>query len=248
MEAAPAAGNRDWIACEMCRHRSGVGFDGLDDAEAAFMTGFKLGRQAVPAGGYVESAGSPMLLTLYSGLALRVGLPGSGTPCAMGLAFPGDLIGFETLVGPPVLRLRALTDLTYCQFDPDRWTELLAVPSLAERLLRAQALAARETAERLAVATCRSAVGRLCHFVLRTYEALLARKLVRGLSFRLPLPRQELADLLGFTPVHLRRVLATLARDNVLDLSQGRVAIHDLERLRVLAGPLDPPLQRRPLL
>ncbi|MDH7974187.1 Crp/Fnr family transcriptional regulator [Sphingomonas sp. AR_OL41] len=234
----PVLAPPDWIACAQCRHRDGVGFVGHDDDDAAFMTAFKLGRGTLQAGANIEGdAGQPILLTLYSGWALRLRQGAATGAAILGIALPGDLIGLETVfIGRGALRLQALTDITYCQFDPARWRELLDRPALAERVLRAQALARREAEERQVAATTLSATGNLCHFVLTLHDALRRRKLARDDSFHLPLNRKQLAGALGLTALHLRRVLANLRETGVLELSDGRATLHDLSRLRRLAG------------
>jgi CRP-like cAMP-binding protein len=228
----------DWISCAKCRHRDGVGFAGHSDDDAAYMTGFKVGRGTLQAGAFIEGdAEQPLLLTLYSGWALRLarGRPtGAGI---LGVALPGDLIGLGTVfVERGALRLQALTDVTYCQFDPARWRELIDRPALAERIFRAQALARREAEERQMAATTLSATGNLCNFILTLHDALRRRKLAGDGSFHLPLNRKQLAGALGLTALHLRRVLANLRETGVLELSDGRATLHNLPRLRLLAG------------
>lgn len=234
----PVMAPPDWISCAKCRHRDGVGFVGHSDNDAAFMTEFKLGRGTLPAGTYIESdTDQPLLLTLYSGWALRLEKGRSTGAGILGVALPGDLIGLETVfVGRGTLRLQALTDVTYCQFDPLRWRELLDRPALAERVLRAQALARREAEERQMAATTLSATGNLCHFILTLHDALRRRKLARDGSFHLPLTRKQLAGVLGLTALHLRRVLSNLRETRVLEVSDGRATLHDLPCLRLLAG------------
>lgn len=81
----------DWIPCAKCRHRDGVGFESHSDDEAAFLTGFKLGRGLLAAGDAIEGdAARPLLLTLYSGLALRFVTRGSAARSIVAVALPGD--------------------------------------------------------------------------------------------------------------------------------------------------------------
>jgi len=228
----------DWIPCSECRHRSGVGFAGHSDSDAAFMTLFKLGRGSLRAGESIDGdADRPLLLTLYSGWALRLAGGRSSQDGILGITLPGDLVGLETVfANRGALRFQALTDITYCQFNPTRWRELLDRPMLAERLTRIQALARLDAEDRQLAATTLSATGNLCHFLLAIHDALRRRKLAREGSFRLPLNRKQVAAALGLTPLHLRRVLANLERTGVLELREGRATLHDPARARALAG------------
>lgn len=202
------------------------------------MTGFKLGRASLRAGAFIEGdADRPLLLTLYSGWALRLAKDHPTAHGILGVTFPGDLVGLETVfIKRGAVRLQALTDITYCQFDPARWRELLVRPTLAERLLRLQAQYRLAAEERQMAATTLSATGNLCHFVLGLHDALRRRKLAPEGSFRLPLNRKQVAAVLGLTAVHLRRVLKALESAGLLEMREGRVTLHDITRLRSLAG------------
>lgn len=233
----PATQPIDWIPCSACRH-GGVGFEAHTDSDAAFMTEFRLGRGAIAAGASLDGdARHPLLITLYSGWALRLRLSPSGQETVLGIALPGDLIGVQTILSEKSgLRLRALTDVTFCQFDPARWRALFAVPSLAERFCRIEALARQEAEERRAAMASLSAAGNLSHFLLGLYDGLRSRKLAREGSFHLPLARNQMAALLGMTTMHLRRTLGGLAEANVLEIRGDRIVLYNLPRMRSLAG------------
>jgi CRP/FNR family transcriptional regulator len=226
------------ISCDLCRHRVGVGLEGLSEGETDFMLRFKAGHDFAPAGSWIggSASGARFLFTLYSGWALRCRADRGGRGQPAGIALPGDLLGIETMIGTaPDLKVRALTDVTYCRFDPARWRELLAVPSLAERIVRIEALARIETEDRL-LAAGRSATAAVCYFFHSLFGGLSQRKLVRDNSFGLPLSLSLVAETLGLTPVHLRRILRRLDADAILRIADHRVHVLDSGRLALLAG------------
>lgn len=238
------------IGCDACRHRVGVGFEGLSPAEAERMMSFKVAHEFAPAGTWIGGAGGkgPFLFTLYSGWALRCREEEPGRRRAAGLSLPGELVGLESVTGADTqLRIRALTDVTVCRFDPARWHELLATPSFAERALRMETMARAEAEDRL-LAAGRSARAAVAHFLFWLFDNLQRRRLVREGSFGLPLTLSLLAEMIGLTPVHLRRILRALDREGVVTLSERRVTVHDADRLRELAGPLSSRPALRPLL
>ena len=57
-----------------------------------------------------------------------------------------------------------------------------------------------------------------------------------GAGFACPLNQYQLADVLGLTAIHLNRVLRRLRERGLATFRDGRVAFHDLPRLRALAG------------
>ena len=204
-DQARAAGG---IACIGCRHRIGVGFDGLSPAETDFMHQFKVAHDFAPAGSWIggTTAEGPFLFTVYSGWVLRCRAEAGGRRRAAGHALTGDLIGLETVTDVASdLKVRALTDVTICRFDPARWRELIGVPSLGERIARLETIARIETEERL-LAAGRSATANVAHFFTTLYDGLARRKLVRDDGFGLPLALSTVAECLNLTPVYLPRV------------------------------------------
>lgn len=240
---------RDLVRCDRCRHRQGAAFETLSAHEQAFLSGFKLGRESVPAGTLIGRSDSPLLFTLYSGWAARSSaLPAVGSRC-VGIALPGDLIRLGTLreSGAPT-EVQALTDLTYCRFDPARWGELMAIPSLAEKVHRIEAQARRAIERHLLAAIHLPASGLFCHFVVSLYDGLRRRNLAREGSFRVPLSRLQIATALGLSAMHLRRILAELARAKVMEFDQDCIRIGDLAALRHRAGGFAPDSAPQPLI
>jgi len=81
----------------------------------------------------------------------------------------------------------------------------------------------------------RSAVGRMAHFFCEIYIRLELVGLTRGSSYDLPVSQQELAEMLGMTPVHANRTLQQLRKQGILDFAGGLVTIHDLAALKRVA-------------
>ncbi len=244
MHAAPNS-----IDCRHCRHRSGVGFQDLGETELAFMSRFKQGHIAMRAGTPLIRQGQEIsaVFTLYSGLAIRYRQLGGGRRQVLRILLPGALIGLQTLYGPSFAAVDAVTDITLCRFDPDRWPELLAMPDLAARICEVQALDRRRTEARLCAVGAAGARANLCHFVADLFFGLRRRRLVSSEQLELPVSHAELADALGITPMHLRRVSKLLDEDGILSLSRRRVVIHDPQQLARLAALADDWRGDRPL-
>ena len=82
----------------------------------------------------------------------------------------------------------------------------------------------------------RSAIERTAHFFMELAERLSLVGLATEAEFKCPLSQYVLADALGQTPIHINRVLRQLREQELLTLRKGSVRIHDLNRLRKLAG------------
>jgi CRP-like cAMP-binding protein len=81
----------------------------------------------------------------------------------------------------------------------------------------------------------RSALGRMAHLFCEMYTRLQLVGLTRGTSYDLPISQQELAEMLGMTPVHANRTLQQLRKQGMLDFAGGLVTIHDMAALKRVA-------------
>lgn len=237
--------------CATCRHRGGGMFKDLSQQEATFMASFKLAHGRAPAGEILirQNVATRKVFTLYSGLAAKYREVPSGDRQLLSVMLPGDLIGLEGLyTGKASHSVEALTDVTFCMFDADRWPELLAIPSLAKRVSWLQALDQRHAEERLmAIGACdaRRSIG---YFVLDLYIRLQRRRLYRDNSFALPLTQQQFADAVGLTTVHVHRTLRCLHEENILTVEHKRATILDMDALRELACVSEDLAEERPFI
>jgi CRP/FNR family transcriptional regulator, anaerobic regulatory protein len=191
----------------------------------------------------------PRLLTLYSGWAIRSRTLPSGERQILSVLLPGDLIGFETLFADARSdAIEAVTDVTYCVFNPGRVDELLLIKSLARRILSAFSLSQQQLSDRLTVIGACDAPRNLAHFICDLHDRLHGREMVRGLRFKLPLTHRQLAEALGLTTVHLHRTLRALREQQLLQINSGSVEILNLERLRALSPLPQSPIVAGPLI
>jgi hypothetical protein len=82
--------------------------------------------------------------------------------------------------------------------------------------------------------------ARRMHVGLTISTALVERVNLTGLAteieFKCRLSQYVLADAIGLSAIHVNRVLRRLREQDLLTLRKGSVKIHDLDRLRKLAG------------
>ena len=76
----------------------------------------------------------------------------------------------------------------------------------------------------------------MAHFFMELAERLSLVGLATEAEFKCPLTQLVLADALGLTAIHVNRVLRQLREQKLLTVGKGRVHIHDLDKLRKLAG------------
>lgn len=98
-----------------------------------------------------------------------------------------------------------------------------------------------------------TAGGRFAHLMLELRERLDRVGLADGDSFAMPLTQDVLADVLGFSVVHVNRTVQQLRREGLLEIRNGTVTLSQPAALEKLAGwtplagaPTGPKLAKRP--
>ena len=82
----------------------------------------------------------------------------------------------------------------------------------------------------------RDAYARLAHLFCEMWLRMKQIGLTHGNSFTLPVTQEELGDTMGLTSVHVNRVLQRLRAEGLLSLARGQMTLHDIDRLREIAG------------
>jgi CRP-like cAMP-binding protein len=78
----------------------------------------------------------------------------------------------------------------------------------------------------------REGVSRMAHVLCELVVRLRAVGLVEGHACDLPITQSEFADALGFTTVHVNRVLQQMRAEGLIELSGERLNIPDWDRLK----------------
>jgi CRP-like cAMP-binding protein len=178
---------------------------------------------------------------LLSGWACRSAYLPNGRRQIVDVLLPGDLFGLEAAVlGRSEHVVMALSEASFQSFDAGRLRErLMSKPQLAFGvigfLLNEQH---RQNQHIVSLGRCR-AEERMARFMLGLRARLTDRGMVPNNSFRLPLTQQEIGDHLGLTVVHVNRVLRSLREAGALTLRDRTVRIGNLDRLSLLAAPLE---------
>ncbi len=183
-----------------------------------------------------QGAQRPRLFTMFSGWGIKYKSLDSGERQVVHLLLPGDLVGLETCVtGVSEFGVQAVTDVTYCAFDAERFSEVATAPGVSRRIMMMQAHESSMIAERLTAVGACDAKRNLAHLIASIHLRLLKLGLSQEHGFRLPLSIQQIADCCGLTPVHVHRVLRALREENIVELDCRKIEILDLKALREIA-------------
>ncbi len=216
------------------------------------MNRFKTGELEAQPGTEIMAQGtsSTHLFTCLTGMGLRYTTLEDGQRQVIGFVLPGDFIGLQAGVMLEMSHsVEASTHMRLCTFNrSDLWTLFRSHPERAYDLTRLAALEERFLGDALAVVGQMDARAKVAWAFHRIYSRLAAVNL--GAADRVPMPyrQQDLADALGLSLVHTNKVLARLRQDQVATWSDGKLTIHDIQRLAKIAQVDDQAPTTRPLI
>lgn len=193
---------------------------------------FAAGRDMVHQGEVNQSA-----YILASGWACSYKLLSGGTRQIVDFQIPGDFLGLRSVLFrtadhniEPVTRVEASEVLA-----SDLQDTFSRTPRLATAMLWAASRDEAMVVEHLVGIGRRDAKERTAHFLLELGARLKLVGLGTALGYACPLSQYMLSDALGMSAVHINRVLRELREDGLVTFQQGKVTVHDLDRLVAFA-------------
>ncbi len=162
----------------------------------------------------------------------------NGSRQIISFPIPGDCVGLRSvLLQTADHSFSALTDAVVSAVEGSQILKCITeCPRLGTALLWASSRDEAMVVEHLVNIGRRSAIERTAHFFMELAERLNLVGLATEAEFKCPLSQFVLADALGLTAIHINRVLRKLRERDLLTLRKSTVRIHDLDRLRKLAG------------
>ena len=215
-------------------------FAPLGRDELAALAALEAERRPVAAGAELvrEREAGQRAFILRDGWACCYKLLPDGGRQVIDVRLPGDFIGLRSvLLRTADHSAAAVTDAVVAEVPARRMLETFhALPRLGAAILWAASRDEAVVVEHLVGLGRRDALTRTAHFLVELGLRLELVGLGGGAGFACPLNQYQLADVLGLTAIHLNRVLRRLRERGLATFRDGRVAFHDLPRLRALAG------------
>jgi CRP/FNR family transcriptional regulator len=171
---------------------------------------------------------SQEMFVLCTGWAFRFYQLADGRRQILSILIPGDLFSAFALFDPrPGYSIQALTDVRFCQLDrADLKRELTADPSIFDALGKICAVEIDDLNAASADLGQGSAEERIVHFALRLAKRLSARGMtIRENCYSFPLSDAYVADITGLTEAEVGLTIAGLRRNDVIDISDGKLLI-----------------------
>jgi len=214
-------------------------FGPLNTSERAALLDLAEAPHNFAKGGVIRKQGATCdgFFLLLSGWAAASHILADGGRLILSIHLPGDAIGTSSMVMEHTSEgLVAVTDVVVAKVTLKRFGELFIThPRLAARFMLSMQQERVMLMDRLVAIGRTSAEACMARLLLDLKDRLAALNMVKADSFETPLTQDQIADLLGLTPVHVNRVLASLKGKGLIRREGRRVTIVDVRALALLS-------------
>ena len=171
---------------------------------------------------------------LVSGFAYRQKLTGEGARQILSLHIPGDALDFQHLfLGVADHNVQSLTRAEIALIPRQSLLDLARSNArIAHAILVWTLIEASIFREWILNVGRRDARTRLAHVLCEFALRLEAQRDAEKYRYELPMTQEQLADVLGLTPVHVNRTLQALEAEGLITRNRRVVTIPDWEKLR----------------
>ncbi|HFE48561.1 MAG TPA: Crp/Fnr family transcriptional regulator [Chromatiaceae bacterium] len=225
--------------CSECPVRGLAWFEPGSQEDAGRREQLRSTQYQAPAGQILFQEGDTLrrAYTLYSGWVVRYKVLKNGQRQVLSVALPGDFIGYRADFGVPLdYSAVAVTPVVLCSFSEYNIEALMQDdPTLTRKLIQIQCQQAQECRQRLSYVGQAPAVQRFAMFLCELTSRLSQRGIDVTQAIDIPLNREDIADAIGVTSVHLSRISADLRKKQIVDCRYNRLIPKDLEALQRLA-------------
>ncbi|MFK7994500.1 MAG: Crp/Fnr family transcriptional regulator [Granulosicoccus sp.] len=162
-----------------------------------------------------------------------------GRQLTLSFLMKGAFLGFQSnLLLPMNNSMRCLTDSIVSVLPRHKFIALLEKhPDLLQLLTQTKAVDEKIIFDNLFNIATRPARARVARFLIDIHTRIVrAHPEQDSKDVYLPLTRQNIADALGLTNVHISRAMCAMQRENLFSFKNMRLQIHDFERLLKIAN------------
>ena len=233
-------GRRDCAApqaatCQACPQRPETEWSELGSEDLALLTRARV-RRGYAAGQSLFMQGDPNsgLHCLNAGTVALRQLDESGNSVLLGLAYPGDVLGYRSLVSRAdhSTSAEALGPCSACKIGRNTAAALIQRrPEIGLAFLRRSSREIQRLHESLVRSALLSNRGRLLQVMISLMEHHGRSTEDGAHAIELPVSRRDLASMIGTRHETLSRVMSRLEKEDLARFSGRHVVIPDLEAL-----------------
>ncbi len=227
--------------CTDCSIRRLTLFKGVSEEDLAWTQKFRSDQFKVKAKKqlYKEGETPHFMFTLYHGWVLQYQTLPNGKRQVLRVSLPGDLLGFQAdFNGPMRHSSAALLDTVLCAFPRDSMREMLENnPGLAMRMADMHARDSSLCQNLLIGVGQKTAEERIAYLCLEIfYRIKLIYPDATNNDIEFPLTQEDIGDAVGLTQIHVNRTLKLLREQNLMEIKNKRLYIHNDSALKKLGS------------
>lgn len=175
---------------------------------------------------------------ILSGWAARYQILRNGARQITRLLLPGDAFYFDS--SPDGTAIEEVVTLSPCRIVNILHSDMLqaidSLPAIGEAMRGYGCMENAVLSSWVVNIGRRDALERMAHLLCESHYRLALVGGLQGQQFHFPLTQDDLADVLGLTPVHINRKLQQLRQENLITLRSKQLTILDLHELQQIAG------------
>lgn len=194
----------------------------------------------IPAKKYLSRDGDEIVSfpVILSGWAARYQILRNGARQITRLLLPGDAFYFDS--SPDAVAIEEVITLSPCQIVNIPHAEMSRAidrhPAIGEAMRNYGCMENAILSSWVVNIARRDALERMAHLICEAHFRLSLIDNTRGSQFFFPLTQDDLADVLGLTPVHINRKLQQLRHEKLITLRSKQMTILNLRELQQVAG------------
>ena len=189
---------------------------------------------------YLSRDGDEMVTfpVIISGWAARYQILRNGARQITRLLLPGDAFYFDC--SPDGIAIEEVITLSPCRIVNILHSDMRRVidrfPAVGEAMRSYGCMENAVLSSWVVNVGRRDALERMAHLICESHFRLSLVDANLGNQIYFPLTQDDLADVLGLTPVHINRKLQQLRQENLITLRSKQLTIMDLRSLQQIAG------------
>jgi CRP-like cAMP-binding protein len=208
----------------------------LDDEDKKAILALPWTIRTVEPQGYIVREGDvpAMCGVLLTGFAFRQKLTGDGSRQIVSVHVPGDPLDFQNFyLDESDHNVQALTRAEVAFVERNELRELArARPAVSQAIFVITLIDASIFREWILNVGRRAAPARVAHVLCELGVRLDAQGLAEEYGYQLPMTQEQLADVVGLTPVHVNRTLKSLESQGLIKRDRRKVSFPDWQALR----------------
>ena len=210
----------------------------LDEGDIQCLMAITCDRRHLAAGSFATRNGTKpnSCSVLESGVAVNHKIVGHGGRQIVGMILAGEMLDFDGLFLEKIdYNVQAISDCEVAVFPCHDLTQVIFDrPAIGKALFRENAIKAAISREWMANLGRRDSKTKVAHLLCEISTRLQVSGDETDNEFELPINQDQIADIIGVTPMHVGRVLKELEAEKIIAREKRLITLLNLDQLKLM--------------